>query len=146
MFEVTEPWDTSPSGVDYFTGVKSTDALPDATYTFEIEIANVTQASVSARVGLGQLPVEAFASAEGVQLLGRITDTETGKGIPGAMFIVLESEFSVEDFLWEQVQVLGLSLADSTGYFEIAELLPRGTRDNPILYSCLLYTSDAADE
>lgn len=138
LFEVTTPWNAPFEGTGYYTGLESMGGLPDATYTFEIAIANVTQASVSARVGLGQLPVETFESAQGVQLRGRIIDAETGTGVPGAMFIVLESEFSIEDFLWDERQVLGLSLADSAGNFQIAELLPRGTRDNPVLYSILV--------
>jgi hypothetical protein len=50
---------------------------------------------------------------------------------------VLKSEYSIEDFLWDQSQVLGLSLADSEGRFQITELLPRGTLEEPLLYSIL---------
>ncbi len=138
LFEVTEPWDAAANGENYFVSLDSLAGLPDATYALEISIANVTRAVVSAKVGLGQLPVGAFASAEGVQLTGRITDIETGEGIPGAMLLVLESEYSVEDFLWDQSQVLGASLADSEGRYQIAELLPRGTLDQPLLYSILV--------
>ncbi len=138
LFEVTEPWAAAPTGEQFYAGLAGLDALPDATYTFEIVIANVTVARASATVGLGQLPVEAFASAAGVQMVGYITDTETGEGIPGAMFIVLEPEYSVEDFLWIEDQVLGTSLADSDGYFQIANLLPRGARDDPLLYSVVV--------
>jgi hypothetical protein len=137
LFEVTEPWDGAANGENYFVSLDSLSTLPDATYGLEISIANVTRATVSAKVGLGQLPVGAFASAAGVQMIGRITDAETGEGIPGAMFIVLKSEYSVEDFLWDQSQVLGVSLADSEGRFQIAELLPRGTLEEPLLYSVL---------
>jgi hypothetical protein len=138
LFEVTEPWDADTTGENYYVSLDSLNTLPDATYGLEISIANVNRATVSAKVGLGQLPVGAFASAEGVQMVGRITDAETGAGIPGAMFIVLKSEYSVEDFVWDQSQVLGLSLADSDGHFEIAELLPRGTLEKPLLYSVLV--------
>jgi hypothetical protein len=138
LFEVTEPWDAAANGENYFVSLDSLGTLPDATYGLEISIANVTRATVSAKVGLGQLPVGAFASAEGVQMVGRITDAETGEGIPGAMFIVLKSEYSLEDFLWDQAQVLGVSLADSEGRFQITELLPRGTLDEPLLYSVLV--------
>ena len=138
LFEVTEPWSAPPEGEGYFLGLTGLDILPDATYGLQISLANVNRMLVSAEVGLGQLPVEAFASAEGVQMSGRITDAETGEGIPGALFIVLESEFSIEDFLWESTQVLGLSLADQSGQFQVPELLPRGTLDDPLLYSVLV--------
>ncbi len=137
LFEVTEPWDATPDGQNFFTSLDSLTTLPDGTYGFSIRIANVTIGTATVKVGLGQLPVGAFASASGVQMIGRITDAETGEGIPGAMFIVLKSEYSVEDFLWDESQVLGSSLADSSGRFQIPILLPRGTTDEPLLYSVL---------
>jgi len=138
LIEVTEPWDAPSEGEDYYITLDSLQGLPDGTYTLEISIQNVPLASVSARVGLGQLPVGTFASAEGVQMLGRITDAATGQGIPGAMFIVLRPEYSVEDFTWSQSEVLGTSLADSQGFYQVPVLLPRGTEDEPMLYSILV--------
>lgn len=138
LFEVTEPWNAPSEGEDFFLGLDSLAALPDGTYGVEILISNISVGTVTAKVGLGQLPVGVFASAAGVQISGRITDAETGQGIPGAMFLVLQSEFSVEDFLWTQSQVLGVSLADSEGRFLVSSLLPRGTDEDPLLYSVLV--------
>lgn len=138
LIEATEPWDAPSEGENYYVSLESLQTLPDGTYTLEISINNVPLASVSAKVGLGQLPVGAFASAEGVQMEGRITDAATGEGIPGALFIVLRPEFSIEDFTWTQSQVLGISQADSQGYFQVPVLLPRGTDDEPLLYSVLV--------
>ncbi|WP_162909946.1 trypsin-like peptidase domain-containing protein [Aggregatilinea lenta] len=138
MYEVTEPWTAPSDGENFFVSLTSDTTLPDATYGLEIWIANVQLLTVTARVGLGQLPVDTFASAEGVQMSGHIYDAETGQGVPGAMFIVLEPEFSVEDFTWDQTQVLGSSMADSEGRFQIPVLLPRGTEDEPVLYSVLV--------
>jgi len=138
LFEVTEPWDAPPDGENYYVSLDSLNTLPDGTYGLEILIGQISRTTVTAKVGLGQLPVETFASAEGVQMTGRITDAETGEGIPGALFIVLEPEFSVEDFVWDQAQVLGASLADNSGWFRIAPLLPRGTAEHPLLYSILV--------
>jgi len=138
LFEVTEPWVAPPDGENFYVSLEAADTLPDGTYGLEISIANITRASISAKVGLGQLPVGAFASAQGVQMVGRVTDADTGTGIPGAMFIVLKSEYSVEDFVWDANQVLGASLADSEGRFQIAPLLPRGTADSPLLYSVVV--------
>ncbi len=137
LFEVTEPWPAPGEGENFYVSLDSLGALPDGTYTLELSLANVTRGTVSAKVGLGQLPVGAFASASGVQMVGRITSADTGEGIPGALFIVLKSEYSIEDFLWNQSQVLGMSLADSDGYFQVETLLPRGTAEEPQLYSVL---------
>jgi hypothetical protein len=138
VFEVTEPWEAPATGEDFYLSLDSLSTLPDATYGVEISIANVTQAAVSARVGLGQLRAETFQSAEGIIMAGRITDAETGEGIPGAMFIVLDPEFSIEDFFWDQAMVAGVSVADSEGYFRVPDLLERGTYDSPLLYSILV--------
>ncbi|MBP8974268.1 MAG: carboxypeptidase regulatory-like domain-containing protein, partial [Anaerolineae bacterium] len=138
LFEVTEPWNAPSEGEDFYLGLDSLAALPDGTYGVEILISNISVGTVTAKVGLGQLPVGVFASAAGVQISGRITDAETGQGVPGAMFLVLQSEFSVEDFVWTQSQVLGVSLADSEGRFLVSTLLPRGTDEEPLLYSVLV--------
>ena len=138
LFETIEPWGAPPDGENYYLGLGSLLTLPDGTYSIELLVGNISLGMASVKVGLGQLPVGAFASAAGVLMSGRITDAETGAGIPGAMFIVLKSEYSVEDFLWNRAQVLDLSLADNEGRFQIATLLPRGTADKPLLYSILV--------
>lgn len=138
LFEVTEPWVAPPDGENFYFSLTTPSRLLDGTYGFEISIANISLVTTTVRVGLGQLPVNVFESAEGVQMTGRIIDTETGKGIPGALFIVLKPEFSIEDFLWDQSQVLGMSLADNQGYYQVPQLLPRGDEDEPLLYSILV--------
>ncbi len=138
LIEVTSPWNAPPNGENFYLSLTSQDSLPDGTYGLSVSIANVTLETTSARVGLGQLPVDAFASAEGVQIAGRIIDADTGEGIPGALFIVLEAEYSVEDFLWNNAQVLDYALADSSGFFQLSRLLQRGTRASPLLYSVLV--------
>jgi hypothetical protein len=87
---------------------------------------------------LGQLPVEAFASAAGIQMMGRLLDADTGNGVPGASLMVLQTEFSIEDFQWQSIQVLGRAQADQGGFFQIPALLPRGTLEEPALYSVLV--------
>jgi hypothetical protein len=138
LLQADTQWATSPDGKNYYISLDGDPVLPDGTYTFEIEMGGIVVADVSARIGLGQLPLDAFASAEGVRLSGRILDSQTGEGIPGAMFILLLPEFSVEDFLWDESQVLEISLADADGFFQLPDLLPRGSMQEPILYSFLV--------
>ena len=138
LFESNTQWAAAPSGEFYFLSLSGEPTLPDGTYTFEVEMGGILLTAFEARIGLGQLPLDAFASAEGVQLTGQILDAGTNQGIPGAMFIMLLAEFSVEDFLWDESQVLAISLADENGFFQLPELLPRGTVDDPIQYSLLV--------
>lgn len=138
LIETYTNWAVDANGINYFFSLLGSPALPDATYTFEIELGGIRIEQVQARVGLGQLPLETFADAEGIQLAGYIRDAETKQGIPGGLFIVLLSEFSVEDFTWEASQILGRAKADRNGFFQIPVLLPRGTLEEPILYSMLV--------
>lgn len=138
LFETNTTWMTAPSGENYYLSIEGLPALPDGTYTFEIEMGGIVVKSLQAKVGLGQLPVDAFASAEGVQMVGYIRDAETNQGIPGALFILLLPEFDVSEFTWNESQILAMSLADSEGYFQLPGLLRRGTTEEPILYSLIV--------
>ena len=141
LIEQNTQWATDANGENYFISLVGDPGLPEATYRFEVEIGGIPLTrgiDVETEVGIGQLPVDAFASAEGIQISGQILDAETGEGISGAMFIVLFPDFSIEDFVWDNEQILGQALADDKGFFQIAELLPRGTLEEPILYSVLL--------
>ena len=126
FFEHTETWVASESGDDFWFRLGSGRELPDGAYTLEIVIGGQLFVSETARIGLGQLPVTAGDTVNGVQISGVVVDAETGEGIPGVLFVVLEAQFSVEDFVWDEAQVLGMSITDSRGVFEIDRLLPYG--------------------
>lgn len=126
FFEHTEPWAAAESGTEFWLWLDSERGLPDGSYTVEIILGGQLFLSETARVGLGQLPVTASELTSGVQVSGVVVDAETGEGIPGVLFIVLESQYSVEDFVWDEAQVLGASTTDSRGVFEIDRLLPYG--------------------
>jgi hypothetical protein len=138
IFQADTQWATAPNGAGYYIGLRGEPFLPDGTYRFEIELGGIIAAQHEARIGLGQLPLEAFASAEGVIMTARIIDAKTQQGIPGALFVLLLPEFSVSDFLWDSAQILSANIADNTGRVYIPELLPRGTRQEPIQYSFLV--------
>jgi len=125
LFEHTEGWVAPESGSNFWIALGSDLHLPDGTYTLELRVGDLPPVTVSARVGLGQLPVVQGNTASGVRMSGQIVDAQTGEGIPGALFILLEAEFSVQDFVWDESQIFGVSLSDSQGRFEIARLLPR---------------------
>ncbi len=126
LFEATEGWRGPESGTGFWLALGSDARLPDGSYTLELRIADLLLESRTVRVGLGQLSVTQQGQATGVRLFGQVVDAETGEGIPGVLFIVLEAEFSVEDFVWDESQIFGMSLTDSRGYFEIARLLSYG--------------------
>ncbi len=124
LFEGREDWQGPESGTNFWLALGSDRQLPDGSYTLEIRISGLLLVSKTTRVGLGQLPVVQGNAARGVRLFGEVVDAETGAGIPGVMFIVLEVEFSAEDFVWDESQIFGMALTDRRGYFEIPRLLP----------------------
>jgi hypothetical protein len=143
LIETYDRWSVEPNGENYFFSLVGAPLLPDATYTFEIEIAGIRLTEeLSVSVGLGQLPLDIFQSAEGVQMRGKILDAESGQGIPGAVFIVLFADLEVEDFIWEDEQILSMARTDRNGFFQLPNLLPRGTLEEPALYSVLIRADD----
>ncbi|HRF98368.1 MAG TPA: carboxypeptidase-like regulatory domain-containing protein, partial [Aggregatilineales bacterium] len=83
-------------------------------------------ASFEAQVGIGQLPIDPFAQATGVQMNGRVLDAETRVGIPNVSFIVISEDFSVEDFVWRADQIYTMATTDRNGRFQLERPLQFG--------------------
>lgn len=121
FFEQTLPWAGAESGDGFLLRLVSNTGIPDGTYSVELLVSRILFASQSVRVGIGQLPIDRFAEAVGVQLQGRIFDADTGVGISGATFVVITEEFSAADFTrdWLQTQVYAIAVTDRSGRFFI---------------------------
>jgi hypothetical protein len=61
-----------------------------------------------------------------VEVYGYITDAETGRGIPGAYFAVLQPGVTVADFTGDEDQIYTLAETDRRGYYELPLPLVRG--------------------
>jgi S1-C subfamily serine protease len=125
LFENTQAWTGELNGSRGWVGLETTGQLPDGSYTLEIIIAGVVKGSATAEVGIGQLPVALFTTAEGINVRGRIIDAETQEGIHGAMLIILKPDFDVRDFTWQMIEVFDVAYTDLDGYFFFPKLLPR---------------------
>jgi hypothetical protein len=136
FYERTAPWASQESGSNFV--VRLTDALgmPDGTYRLELLVNNVPLQLAQAQVGIGQLPIDRFASASGVQLRGQIIDAETNRGIPGVSFILLTEEYSVADFEWRADQLFTLAVTDRNGRFQVDRPL-----DLQVPYSVIIAAS-----
>jgi hypothetical protein len=119
FFEQTQPWDGPVSGEQFLTTLTGTRGIPDGNYQVDLLLKNRMLASATAEVGIGQLSIDRFAQAGGIQMIGRVVDSETGAGIPGIAFVLLSEDFSVEDFTWQQDQIFALSVTDSAGRFQV---------------------------
>ncbi|MDX2160600.1 MAG: trypsin-like peptidase domain-containing protein [bacterium] len=125
FFEQTIPWSAAESGQNFLMRLTGREGIPDGTYRFELKLNNLLFGAASARVGIGQLPIDRFAAAEGVLMRGQIMDALTGTGIPGASVFIVSEDFSAADFtsLWLQEQLFASAVTDSAGFFEIDRLL-----------------------
>jgi hypothetical protein len=123
LFEVTQQWGDTAEGTNNWLKLETKGRIPDGSYKVELVIAGTVVGTATAKVGLGQLPVSLFGGAEGVQMQGRITDAETGKGIAGVAFIVIKVDFDTRSFEWKGSQVYDLSYTDEDGNFTLSRLL-----------------------
>ena len=119
FYSQTQPWRNPQAGDNFLMSVTAPGGLPDGTYTVDLLINGVQLAQESTEVGIGQLPIDTFALAEGIQLRGQIVDAETGEGIVGATFILISEDFSIEDFVWDQTQIYSSAVSDRNGFFQL---------------------------
>ncbi len=127
FYEETVPWANARAGNGYITRITAAGSLPDGRYRMEVLINNTLLAEAEATIGIGQLPIDPFSSAEGVQVNGYIIDGESGIGIPGISVIMITDEFSVREFVWDNNQVYTIATSDRNGYFQFERLLAYDT-------------------
>lgn len=126
FYQQTVPWSTADTGENFLTQLSGTLGIPDGTYKMDLLVNNFQLVSTQAQVGIGQLPIDRFSRASGVQFRGQILDANTGKGIPGVTFILISANFSVREFVWDQNQIYALAVTDRNGRFQIDRPLEFG--------------------
>jgi hypothetical protein len=125
FYEQTQPWDGAESGQDFPIQLSSAGGVPDGTYKVDLLIGELIFDTAQARVGIGQLPIDQFSEATGVQLTGQVFDGENRMGIPGVTVVLISENFSVAEFVdqWSQEQVFAMAITDNSGSFQIDRLL-----------------------
>lgn len=127
FFSQTQPWSAGENGSNFTIALESELGLPDGTYRMNLYVGQIQFDTAEARVGIGQLPIDRFASAEGITLRGRVVDAVSGEGLPGASVLLISEDFSVAEFLETRSisQVYATSITDRNGRFEILRPLQR---------------------
>lgn len=115
FYEKTEPWVTTESGSGFLTRISNP---PDGTYEFQLLVNNLQIVSTSASVGIGQLPIDRFAEAQGTPFGGRVIDAATQSGIDEVTVILVSEDFSVSEFVWDQSQIFSIAITDQNGSFQ----------------------------
>ena len=122
-----QTWEWGESGI-YHNSIYRTsgDPLVDGQYTLELYIEGQLVQTANATVGSGTpLPTPA-PPPEGLYVVGYVYDADTGAGIPGAMFIVLQPGVTIESWDFSDEQVYTSAETDVNGYFELPLPLERG--------------------
>jgi hypothetical protein len=138
FFDQILPWNAVENGQNFLIRLSSPSGILDGTYRLDLFVNNIQLASTQAEVGIGQLPIDRFARASGLQLRGQILDSSTRRGIPGATFVLLTAEFSVEDFVWDQDQIFAMAVTDQNGRFQIDRPLELSIGEDTIAYSVVI--------
>ncbi len=138
FYDQTLPWSNVQTGSNYLARLSAPGGIPDGTYAVELRVNNVLLQKAQAQVGIGQLPIDRFARASGVQLRGRILSGDTREGIPGVTVIIISEQFSVSEFTWNQDQIFDLAVTDSNGAFEISRPLEYSTSSQEVAYSAVV--------
>lgn len=144
FYDQTLPWSNAETGVNYVTRLSGANGIPDGTYTMELSINGVILGQIEMDVGIGQLPIDPFADAEGVQVSGVILDSVTGEGIPNVTFMVISELYSVADFVADYEQLYALATTDRNGRFVIDRPLRYG-RPYSVLIRAYGYMPIGAD-
>src|SRR5690606_21529762 len=137
FYQQTRPWNGAESGENYLMRLTASGGLPDGTYRMQLFVNGLLFGEAEARVGIGQLPIDRFAQAGGVQLRGQVLDAETRQGIPGASFIVISEDFSAAEFMeaWSETQVYASAVTDRNGRFQVERLLQPNVPYSVVVYA-----------
>ncbi len=128
VVDVDDTWDGGDEG-NWWVGINNKpNALPDGTYQLELLVqGNVVQEGTCTIGEAGQpTPKPTPKPDQGVEIYGTITDADTGKGIAGALFIVLQPGITVDQFGWTEDEVYALGQADRKGSYQLSAPLLRG--------------------
>jgi serine protease Do len=120
-------WDLGPSAAYHdYVYTTSGKPLPDGQYTVELYVEGQKAQSGSATIGTGTPPPPPPPPAEGLYVQGYILDADTGRGIPGALFVVLNPGITFDTWNGQTDQIYTAAEANATGYFEFPLPLERG--------------------
>jgi hypothetical protein len=128
VVESPEEWQDGESGTWHYYIWSDTGVLPDGEYRLELTVSGQVLQSATTSVGAGTLPRpdDPDRPEDGVQIQGTITDLDSGRPIPGAVFLVLKPGITLNTFQWTDAEILASGEADRQGFFKLNWPLERG--------------------
>jgi len=128
VVDSSDSWTSGESG-NFWVNVYSDDGLPDGEYNLDLLVEGQLVQSATCTIGKSGKPTPKPTTTpvpDGVELYGRIMNADTGRGIPGAVFIVLKPGITVDEFQWTDEEVYTFAEADQRGNYELPDPLVRG--------------------
>lgn len=135
LLSVDVIWDEGESGT--FTDNiyrKSGDPLWDGEYRLEIYVEGQLVQEATATIGGGAPPPTPVGKDGGLQLRGRVIDADTGRGIRGALYIVLNPGVTVAEWDGNDADIYTSAETDLKGYFELPDALARNQSYSVIVW------------
>jgi len=117
-------WDSGAKGTQART-LSSKSSLPDGAYRLEIVVEGKILQKGEFTIGSTTTPANP-SSGDGVEVTGTIIDADTGKPIPGAVFLVLQPGITYDQWDGGKDAIFTIAQADKKGKFQLPDLLPRG--------------------
>jgi len=126
--DTSEAWELGEQGENVHVSIYSrAGELPDGEYRLELLVQGQPVQSGVATIGGGRgRPTPTPAPRTGVEIFGYITDADTGWGIAGALFLVLQPGITINEFQWTEKEVYAWGETDRRGYYELSAPLIRG--------------------
>ncbi len=139
----TDSWDWGESGSTWISIYQKQGALEDGEY--ELDLIVEGQQTQHAACTIGQAttrptPTPTRRVGDEVEVHGRITDADTGRGIYGAVFLVLQPGVTLATFRHTEAEVYAYAESDRTGYFELSQPLLRGESYSVLIGASGYYT------
>ncbi len=127
--EGEDEWSGGESGQNFWVSIYvRRGTLPEGEYQLDLLVEGKRMRSGTCTVeGKGARPMPTpVPPGAGVELYGRVTDADTGQGIPNALFLVLEPGLTAADFTWTQDEVYTWAETDRNGDYRLPVPLVRG--------------------
>jgi len=122
-------WDRGPSGTFHDSIYRSAgDPLPDGEYRLELYVEGQRVQQGTARIGTGGPPPTPPPSPEGLTVRGYVLDADTGRGVPGALYVVLNPGVTASGWDGSNAQIYTSAGTGIDGYFELPRPLEQGAR------------------
>jgi len=129
-------WEMGASGT-YYDSIYRTSGEPllDGEYALELYVEGQLVQQGMAVVGTGTPPPTPSPPTEGLYIEGYIIDADTGRGIPGALYVVLNPGVTLDGWDGSEEQIYTAAETDANGYFELPLPLERGQSYSLIVWA-----------